>query len=123
MTDVQSCELIRVDFKAGREIGRLQLNKPPEKWIAAKDPDFKGFLSNIAYVAEMMVNQFGGRWQQMVVVVADKDVGENGTVLTLWDQDNTDVEGAKLSLSMSLLRLNNPDAEVVAEESKDDPSR
>lgn len=123
MSEVQGCELIRVDFRQGREIGRVQLDKQKEKWVASKDPDFKGFLSNIAYVAEMMVNEFGGRWQRMTVVVADPEVGEDGTVLTLWDQDQIDDQGVKLNLSMALLRLEHPDAEIVAEESRDvDPS-
>ncbi len=120
-------ELIKVNFKAGRVEERIDLDNPlppAGNWKAMKDKTFLGWLSNIGYVAEVMVNQFGGDWRQMAVVIFDKNIGENGTCLTLWDQDEMDEEGVKLLLSASLLRLSSVDAEIVAEEaaSDDDPA-
>lgn len=108
------CELIKVDFKQGRVIGRGPTDPPPKAiWQAKKDPDFKEWMGNLAYVAEMMVNELDGDWRRMVAVFFDPNCGENGQCLTIWDNNTITDKEAMVALSVSLLRLEGAETQMM----------
>lgn len=101
-----SAELINIDFKQKRIISRGPTEPPPKaKWEAKKDPEFKEWMGNLAYVAEMMVNELDGDWRNLVAVFFDGHAGENGQCLTIWDNTRQTDDQAMVALSVSLLRL------------------
>lgn len=105
-----SAEIIRVDFRDGRIVGRMKPDsqEPKEPWVAAKDPAFKSYIAGIAAFAEEMVNGEGADWSRMLCVIHDPNIGNtesDGICATLFDTSVLNDEEAELSLAIAILRM------------------
>jgi hypothetical protein len=109
-------ELIKVDFKAGVVVERIDLEKPvpPEpEWSAVKDPNFKMYIESIVHVAEL-THKAGGNWRRMIVTL-QPDASDNETCYTIWDQGTLTREQASDCLMLSANRVEASAAEEEAE--------
>lgn len=112
-------ELIKVDFKTGVVVERIDLENPvviPE-WSAAKDPNFKAYVEGMVHIAES-AHKAGGNWRRMIITL-QPDASDNETCYTIWDQDTLTHEQASDCLMLSANKVDRA-AEAVIEEVEPD---
>lgn len=113
-------ELIKVDFKAREVISRQDLSAPAPKWEATKDPTFKEWVAGIAQMAENC-QEFGGDWQQMIVIVHGKPEGGQEFCMTMYDGQLLSDARATEVLTLSMAKVTENTAGESAQGGEDEP--